>query len=286
MLRRAVDSLLKSYLRTGEHPGKYRVVRWLGRHAIPPAGLVSTVPPGIRLKLHPGDWIEYLMLRGEAYEPMTLEFMTKNLRPGDTAVLAGVNFGLHVSVAARAVGASGRVIGIEPQAAALLRTLDNLALNGLEERVELVSGAIGGADRFCHMAWSRPDNRGAASVYDQGPGFLMRISTLSDVLQAAGGPKPRILLLDVQGCEVEALDGIAAGPLPEIVVVEYAEDFLERAGTTGVQLFDRIVALGYDVYTVHGKPLGRDDREIPEHNVFGVPPGSNPVWIPARPTAH
>ncbi len=275
-----LDAATKCYLRTREHPGKYRLVRWLGRYAIPPAGLVATVPPGVRLSLHPHDWIEYLLLRGEAYEPRTLDFLTANLRPGDTAVLAGVNFGLHVAVAARAVGPSGRVIGIEPQPAALLRTFDNLTLNGLADRVQLVSGAFGGSERFCHMAWSRPDNRGAASVYDAGNGFVTRISTVSHVLSAIGGPRPRVLLLDVQGCEVEALDGIESGPHPDILIVELVEEYLQMAGTTGTQMMDRMASLGYDLFTVHGRPLGRDDRNIPEQNVFGVKPGADPVWVP------
>lgn len=275
-----LDAAMKRYLRTPEHRGKYRLVRWLEQYAIPPDGLVVTVPPGLRLSLHPRDWIEYLLLRGEEYEPLTLHFLTANLRPGDTAVLAGINFGLHVAVAARAVGPGGRVIGIEPQPAALLRTYDNLARNGLAERVQLVSGAFGCNERFCHMAWSRPDNRGAASVYDAGTGFLTRISTVAHVLSELGGPRPRVLLLDVQGCEVEALDGIESGPHPDILIVELVEEYLQMAGTTGVQMMDRMTSLGYDLFTVHGQPIGRDDRIMPEQNVFGVKPGADPVWVP------
>jgi len=283
MLRVLLDAALRRYLRSREHRGKYRLVRWVERYAIPSAGLVATVPPGVRLSLHPRDWIEYRLLLGEEYEPLTLAFLIANLQPGDTAVLAGVNFGLHVAVAAQAVGPGGRVIGIEPQAAALLRTFDNLALNGLTERVQLVSGAIGGTGRFCHMAWSRPDNPGAASIYDLGHGFVTRISTVSEVLTMAGGPRPRVLLLDVQGCEVEALDGIANGPHPDIVIVELVEEFLQMAGTTGAQLMDTMTSLGYELFTVHGQPLARDDPNIPEHNVFGVKPGAGPpVWIPQR----
>ena len=109
------------YLRGPEHPGKLRVVRALARTVIPENGIAVSVGEGVSLYLHPRDWIEYLLLRGNPYEPLTLQFLRANLLPGDGAVLAGVNFGLHVAVAASAVSESGRVVGVEPQPAALLR---------------------------------------------------------------------------------------------------------------------------------------------------------------------
>src|SRR5438270_7357918 len=96
-------ALLRGYAQTPEHPSKYRIVRWLGRHAFPEEGIQCRIHPDISLYLHPRDWIEYFLLRGEQYEPLTLRFVQENLCAGDLAILAGVNFGLHVAVAARAV---------------------------------------------------------------------------------------------------------------------------------------------------------------------------------------
>ena len=111
-------NLLLRYIRSPEHPGKYRFVQWLGRHVVPSDGLVAEVDPRVRLSLHPRDWIEYALIREGRYEPLTLAFLARNLRLADTALLAGVNNGLHVIVAARAVGQEGCVIGVEPQPAA------------------------------------------------------------------------------------------------------------------------------------------------------------------------
>ncbi len=200
--------LLRAYMRTPEHPAKYRIVRWLGRHVFPDNGIDCVVYPNIRLALHPRDWIEYLLLRGAAYEPRTLDFLANNLTEGDAALLAGVNFGLHVAVAARAVGASGTVIGVEPQPRALLRAAENLRTNGLLDRVRLVSAALGNDETFAPMAWSAPDNPGAASLLDEGAGFVTPIVRLSRLIEAIA-PKPlRILLLDVQGFEARVLGGL------------------------------------------------------------------------------
>ena len=49
---------------------------------------------GLRLYLHPRDWIEYLLLRGDDYEPRTLDFLSANLRPGDGAIVKFVSLAL------------------------------------------------------------------------------------------------------------------------------------------------------------------------------------------------
>jgi hypothetical protein len=176
MLSWSRDAILRTYMRLPEHPTKYRVVRWLGRNVFPEPGVWATVYPNVRLRLHPRDWIEYVLLRGDRYEPRTLAFLAANLRPGDAAVLAGVNFGLHVVVAARAVGAGGAVIGVDPQPAALLRTRFHLEANGLSGPVTLVSGGLGTGWGLVGMAWSTAENAGTASFLAQGDGFRSRSS--------------------------------------------------------------------------------------------------------------
>ena len=102
------------YLRRPEHPAKRRLERVLAR-ALPADGIVADVSHGVRLRLRPSDWIEYVLLRDGTYEPLTLTFLERNLAPGDGVVLAGVNFGLHVVIASRAVGPLGRVLGADGQ---------------------------------------------------------------------------------------------------------------------------------------------------------------------------
>jgi len=256
------------------------VVRWLCRNAIPEEGLWANAYPGTRLLLHPRDWIEHLLLRGERYEPLTLGFLTANLRAGDAAVLAGVNFGLHVVVAARAVGESGRVIGIEPQPAALLRTRQNLEANGIEGRALLVECALGSATGFVPMAWSSPANAGAASLLDPGPGFGVCVVPLPHVLGCESAP--RLLLLDVQGYETEVLAGISNGWRPDLVVVESDPEFLERAGVTEPDLLRSISDLGYQLHDLHGSPVTVTSTGFVERNIIGVRPGATVNWIAAE----
>lgn len=272
-----LDRILLRYFRAPEHPAKLRVLRWLGRHVMPPAGIVAPVHRGLRFHLHPRDWIEYLLLRGDAYEPLTLEFLEANLRPGDGAVLAGTNFGLHVAVAASAVGEAGLVAGVEPQPAALLRARRNLGLNGLLPRVRLVQVALGREEGLVPMAWSVPENPGAASLLDAGDGFLAPLMRLDSVKELLGRRPFRMLLLDVQGYEAEALGGLDLGDGPELAVVELDPEFLARAGGSPEAIVERFTAAGYGIHDLHGN-LPRDFLGLPERNFVAVKASVEVRW--------
>ncbi len=277
------DRVLTAYIRGPEHPGKYRIVRSLGRRAFPEQGIRARAHPDLELTLHPRDWIEYLLLKGNSYEPLTLEFLAANLRQGDVAVLAGVNFGQHVAVAARAVGEEGLVVGVEPQPAALLRAANNLRLNKLNRQVKLVGVALGSESGFLPMSWSSPENTGAASLLDAGEGLTVSVVPLSRIVAELCPRIPRLLLLDVQGFESHALAGLGTDRLPEILVVELDPEFLTRSNTTAAGLLDRIRDLGYDLSTLAGVEVDSDAVPLPERNVVGVRPGCRVAWVTSLP---
>jgi FkbM family methyltransferase len=277
------DWLLSRYLRGPEHPGKLRVVRGLSRTIIPERGIIADladiagIGPGLRLYLHPRDWIEYLLLRGTAYEPLTLGFLRANLEPGDGAILAGVNFGLHVAQAVRAVGPEGIVLGVEPQAAALLRTRMNLELNGLAGSVRLIEAALGRAEQLIPMAWSNPDNAGAASLLDEGPGFVVPMIRLESLKPLLAGRRCRLLLLDVQGYEQEVLMGMDLASGPELAVVELDREFVDRCGRSAEDLAQTLVSAGYELFDVNGNAAAQL-LDLPENNLVAVKRGASVRW--------
>jgi FkbM family methyltransferase len=279
------DELIVRYLRAPEHPGKLRLVRALGRTMVPERGVVARVAQDLELYLHHRDWIEYLLLRGDAYEPLTLAFLEANLHPGDAAVLAGTNFGLHVARAAHCVGEAGLVIGVEPQPAALLRTRLNLALNGLLSNVKLIQGALGRAEQVTFMPWSDPQNAGAASLFDRGPGFYVQVLRLDSLLPVLWRGRLRLLLLDVQGYESDALAGVNLVDGPELAVIELDPEFLGRAGVTAHEIAQTLLTAGYSLFDLHGNS-SLSLEELPERNLVAVRPGVSVHWAssPGRPT--
>ncbi len=277
MLKSLRDGLLRWYVRTPEHPMKYRIVQWLGRHVFPDAGVRAPAYPRLDLLLHPRDWIEYLLLRGDRYEPRTLDFLAANLAPGQAVLLAGVNFGQHVAVAARAVGPTGLVIGVEPQPRALLRAAANLQHNGLSAQVRLVGAALGEREDLLPMAWSSPHHPGVASLLDEGDGLTVPIVRASRLIGALARRRLRLLLLDVQGYELKALAGLDPPDYPDVVVVEMERVLLERAGATPATLCGALARMGYALHDLNGRPVQASDALL-ENNLVGVRPGATVRW--------
>jgi FkbM family methyltransferase len=273
-----LGKLARLYMAGPEHPAKGRVVRWLGRRVLSERGVIGEAYPGVRMWLHPADWIELQLLRGIRYAPLTLDFLAANLRPGDTAILAGINNGLHAIVSARAVGATGRVIGCEPQPAALLRTRANVAQNDLPPgSLTLVAAALGSAPALTRLPWPPPHNRGAASFFAAGDGFVAPVVTLSEVARAQGVGRLRLLLLVVQGCEELALAGL--GDLsPEIVIVANDAECAARAGRSRADLHARLRRLGFTLHDARGAPFDAAGAELPEDNIFCVRPRTTVRW--------
>lgn len=274
-----LNGLLLRYIRSPEHPGKYRVVQWLGRHVVPPDGVVTDVDPRVRLSLHPRDWIEYSLIREGHYEPLTLAFLSRNLRPLDNALLAGVNNGLHVIVAARAVGEQGRVIGVEPQPAALLRARRNIDLNRVAGPVRLLAAALGAETALTHMPWADSGNQGAASLLDSGPGLEVPLVTLASVFETLCSSSIRLMLLDVQGYEGLALQGLKHHR-PELLVVEDSVEYLERAGSSRAKLYSQMREMDYTLHDVFGNTIDESGPMPAECNVISVHRGVDVNWCP------
>jgi FkbM family methyltransferase len=264
--------LVGAYCRGAHYRGKIHVARWLGRRFLPPEGGVYTLADGIRMQLHPRDWIEYRLLQRGSYEPVTLAFMKANLKEGQQALLAGVNIGLHVIVAARQVKGAGRVLGVEPQPASLLRARKNLILNGLSENVILLAGGLGAETGMATMSPAPEHNSGMASLVDQGSEplpFSIIIETVPELLYRLKLKRPDLMLLDVEGYELPVLRGITPSTRPRLLVVECKQDHQAKGGSSARDLFDQLTSMGYKLFDLHGRPAAVG-QELVEFNVVGV----------------
>lgn len=274
-----VERMFRAYVRAPGHPGKLRVERWLASWCLPAAGGRFGVDAGVTLRLHPRDWIEYVLIREGRYEPLTLRFLERNLRPGDGALLAGINFGLHVVVAARAVGQSGRVVGVDPQIQALERTRDHLALNAVPATVRLVPAALGREPGMVVVDAPPADNAGNANLRTPGSGpvcvFCAPIGTLWRLVEP-DRPWPELLLLDVEGFEAEVLSGFDASFRPGVIVIELRDEFLRQMGSSAARVCELLGVMGYALHALDGRRIGAGDA-LPEHNAIAVHRDRGPV---------
>jgi FkbM family methyltransferase len=165
---------------------------------------------------------------------------------GGTVLEGGAHLGFVTVHAAKAVGPEGRVLAFEPNAAVHPVLRENLAANGVAERVSLVPKALGdtaGAARF----FVREDT---SSLLDLAPDAQPVEVDVVRADEEVPGPVD-VVKLDVEGSETAALRGMArllAGPeSPAAIFVECFPRLLERAGSSRDELVSLLEGYGYRV---------------------------------------
>lgn len=190
--------------------GKTFVMREIFPRLAPEAADFTTPAPGgglVRARLTESTGWD--LLHGADVEGEELRWAVGRVRPGDTVVDAGANIGLFTVPLARAVGSTGCVIAIEPNAAAVERLRASIALNRLTN-VQVETAAVGdtsGQAEFFVAADSaysglQPDERSPATATT-----TVQMVTVDAVWASAGRPRVTLLKLDVEGAEARALAG-------------------------------------------------------------------------------
>ena len=262
--------LYRRYLQSGDHPSKLRLVRLIERILFSGDGAIFRVQPGFDMLLHPRDAGEYQLIQTGIYEPLTLHFLSKNLRPGYTALLAGVNFGLHTMVASRAVGDEGCVIAVEPQPCSLHRSRENFEINRLGKNLRIVSAALGSSTALSPMGKAPVHNSGWASMVlrstDELP-YYVSVQTVPDILENLNCSDVNLILLDVEGFELPVLQGMQNGPLPGILILEVHPTVLKLMQIDPHKYFDAVTSLGYKCFDLFGNPA-TPATELAENNLI------------------
>jgi len=147
------------------------------------------------------------------YEPEVTRAARLFVHPGMTAYDLGANIGYVTMLLAKAVGETGRVVAVEPLPANLDRLLAAVQLNRMEHVIRVVPkavGAVGGSARF--LVHRSPGMGRLEAGGGGGSGFESAIDievvSLDDLVHGQGFPLPDVIKIDLEGGEVEALQGM------------------------------------------------------------------------------
>jgi FkbM family methyltransferase len=209
------------------------------------------------------------------------------LGAGAVAIDIGANLGEWTVPLARAVGAAGRVLAVEPaprSAAALDKTLAANALRQVETLCCAIGDEDGVVDFAVPLVTSARSDTGSAHV---GPGsaghetLRVPVRRLDPLLVERGYERIDLIKIDVEGHERRVLDGAAAALArfrPALVVETGHEAEGERAA-----IADRLAGLGYRIVGIlldHGmadadwpayRALRPPFRRGDAHNLLLVP---------------
>jgi FkbM family methyltransferase len=147
------------------------------------------------------------------YEPGVWNHLKTNARPGQVSLNIGAHMGIYALALARWTAPEGRVFAFEPNPETRDALEKHVSLNGLQHRVEVLGHAVSdrpgsatfhatGQEGFSRLETGNPDSpAGVAEV-------SMTVSTTSvDTFCAERGCTPDWITIDVEGFEIEALEG-------------------------------------------------------------------------------
>ena len=215
---------------------------------------VVRVADGRRFRIGP-DHIYWSLYVGSDFEPAATSVVRRMIRPGDTVLDVGANFGWYTTLFQRLVGDAGKVYAFEPVPAVFARLMENLALNGMRERVEAVRTAIG-------------EGRGevAVHVFDDLPAAHSSLSSLgredfetfsapmvdlTSFLGERAVERVDFMKCDVEGSELKVLKGsrglLASATAPN-VLVELNRETAAAFGFAPTDIWAFLREVGYDQF--------------------------------------
>ena len=155
------------------------------------------------------DFGQRLLTAGQ-YEPELAATLRQLLQPGQVFADIGANEGYFSVLAARRVGASGRVLAVEPQSRLQPVLRRNFALNHATH-VTLTAAAVSNAIGVAELNLAPSMNTGATSLIRSTRYKLPRETVpalpLAEILDRAGLAAVDLLKLDIEGWEYEAILG-------------------------------------------------------------------------------
>jgi FkbM family methyltransferase len=182
------------------------------------------------------------------------------VREGDTVIDIGANWGMHTIFLSRRVGATGRVIAVEPEARALNELVWHLDANKCDN-VKVYRCAVGdriGMGSFVATE-SAYTSHLAAGEADSG-GIPVQITTIDSLVFDERIQQLRLVKIDVEGAEASVLAG-SAKTLREARPFFIIDLHTPKQDVAVAQILREA---GYELCRIDGSLIKHSDRGWPD----------------------
>jgi len=257
---RPIDILLRAYRRSGLR-GFHALHRvWTRLSGSPYIRVRSS--RGVLFEILPTGYVEKFIIEYGFYESEVFDAVSPYLQEGAAFWDIGANLGLH-AVTAKCKHPGLEVVAFEPVPKLRDRIRANASLNGADVQIAgiALSNVSGPAD--LHVPEGAPG--GLASLKKPRDGAHARVAVecfrADEIIQSGQYSAPTVIKLDVEGAELEVLEGLGKhlrSPTLQAVVFEGAPDLERGPGKDPVA----------DLLRAAGFVLRRLDRKEPTEHLL------------------
>ena len=211
-----------------------------------------------------------------AWEPQTSRILVELASKAKQVVIGGAYFGDHAILVAREVNENGGTVhAFEPnnEQRAMLR--QNAELNGLTNIRYRPEGLWKDSTSFHKLVGY--DSFAAAEAADASGDDAFRTITIADYLKAVGVGKLDLLVIDIEGAELAALQGAApflsqpAGQAPNILFEVHRHYVDWSKGLENTEIVRLLTDRGYQVFALRDF---NSNYNMSRHTIELIPLGS------------
>lgn len=198
---------------------------------------------------------------GTCYEPDYTSLMMTVLRPGDTVIDVGANFGYFSLLASSLVADSGKVIALEPEKDNFAYLTRNIQLNNASN-MRALNVAAGDSQKQSKLHID-PLNDGGHSLGGISPESIQQLGntdvivsdvqvvTLDGLIESESITDIKLIKIDTEGWEFHTIQGALAAVkrfAPPFILAEVNRTGLRRAGASEKYLRMLLAELGYSTF--------------------------------------
>ncbi len=193
------------------------------------------------------------------YEPEIISLLKKHADPERDAVNIGANVGLFAIFLAYLVNDDHRVLAVEPTPLAFKYLINNIKRNGFYDKVLLYNGicssSVGGFNLNTIQGNEEYSSIGESAHMNRMAETLIQIRVEGETVDNLVNEfdlDPGIILIDVEGAEMEVLKGAAEmlRRFRPVIISELNDDLLLKQKTSSAEVVGFLAGLGYDVRNI------------------------------------
>ena len=228
------------------------------------------------------EWADRLhFMLGRWYDLETQLVVEQILKPGDTVVDVGANYGNFSLASAALIGETGVIKAFEPNPHAFSRLQTNINMNRLSQ---VITSNTGLSDAPGKLSLSVPKhNPGEASFTEEAFSEFKTFDCPITTGDAEIGDQfVTLIKIDVEGFEVRVLQGLIKTITRDHpwIITEVNKSHLQRDGRVPTDLEDFLAPYGYTPFRIGTSGLGRRKILTLTQCALTEETESDVLWVP------